>query len=225
MNFSNFRAGFITCLPLAATVFPFAIIAAVSAGEAGLDILQTVGLSLFIFAGASQLAALELAKEGAPGLLIITVVVVVNLRFMMYSAAFAPHIRSISRRARALMTYLLTDQAFALSLPVFEKDGAERGGDFYFGVAAALWCAWQTGSALGIYLGAGVPPELSLDFSVALAFIALSVPHVKNRATLFAALASMGVFYLVSSLPYGLALLPAAAAGIGAGMLTEKVTA
>ena len=66
------------------------------------------------------------------------------------------------------------------------------------------------GTWIGIVVGASVPPELSLDFSVALAFIALTVPHLKSRPTLAAATASIGTFVLSQGLPHGLALVPAA---------------
>ena len=221
-----FRNGFLTCLPIAVSVVPFGVIAAVSANEAGLGTLATAALSLVIFAGASQLAALELAKNDAPAMFVIGAALIVNLRFVMYSASLSPKVRGVSRRLRVAMSYLLTDQAFAVSLPELDPDDPAKASGvwFFFGAAFSLWFAWQSGTWIGIVVGASVPPELSLDFSVALAFIALTVPHLKSRPTLAAATASIGTFVLSQGLPHGLALVPAAIAGIAVGMTTEALS-
>ncbi len=221
-----FRRGLIACFPIAISVVPFGVIAAVSANEAGLGTPATAALSLVVFAGASQLAALELAKNDAPALFVIGAALIVNLRFVIYSASLSPRVRGVRRRLRVVMSYLLTDQAFAVSVPELDPDDPAKASGvwFFFGAAFSLWFAWQSGTWIGIVLGTSVPPELSLDFSVALAFIALTVPHIKSRPALAAAAASIGTFILSQGLPHGLALIPATFAGIAVGMATEALT-
>lgn len=221
MSSRPFLRGVLACAPIAASVVPFGVIAAVSAGEAGLSGLQTAAMSIIVFAGAAQLASLELAKSDAPALFVIGAALVVNLRFAMYSAALARYVRLLPARFRAVMSYGLTDQAFALAVPELEDGPIPRGGWFFLGAAATLWTAWQLGTLLGIALGAAVPPELSLDFCVALAFVALAVPNLRDRPTLGAGAASVVVFLLASGLPYGLALVPAAASGVAVGATLE----
>ncbi len=223
MSYQTFVRGALSCAPVAASVIPFGIITAASGVDAGMSAASIAGLSLIVFAGASQLAAISLAGSGAPALFVIGAAIVVNLRFAMYSAALAPHVCCLPRRTRAAMAYLLTDQAFALAVPHLEERPQVRGTWFFFGAGVTLWLAWQAGTLIGIACGASLPPELSLDFSVALAFIALVVPHLKGRPELAAATASIVVYVLASGLPYGLALLPASGSGIAAGMLAQQV--
>ncbi len=218
----GFVLGALRCAPIALSVVPFGIIAAVSAGEAGFSTIKTALFSVIVFAGAAQLAALELTKNDAPSLVVIGAALIVNLRFAMYSASLAPHLRRAGRPLRALMSYMLSDQAFALSLPELEASPGRRSMRFYLGAAMALWSAWQVGTWMGILLGNAVPPELSLDFCVALAFVALAVPHMLSRPTLVAACVSVAVFVVAQGLPSGFPLLAAAAAGIAAGALTER---
>ena len=221
---ATFVQGAASCAPVALSVIPFAVIFAVSATDAGLSALSTVGLSLFVFAGAAQLTAVELARTDAPAIFILAAAIAVNLRFMVYSASLASYVRDVPARARAGMAYLLTDQAFAMTVNHYQS-GRPHGVFFYFGAGLALWAAWQCGTVMGIVLGASVPPELSLDFAVALAFIALAVPAIDGAPALIAALVSIAMFLAASGLPYGLALFPAAVSGMVAGSLAERIRA
>ena len=222
MTRNAFLRGAIRGAPIATSVLPFSLVAAVSATDAGMSSLETVGLSVVVFAGAAQLAALELARADAPALFIIGAAVVVNLRFALYSASLSRHVRNLPTRTRAAMAYLLTDQAYALSIDNYESDAPADGLWFYFGAAASLWFAWQLGTLAGIAVGAGVPPELSLDFAVALAFIALAVPALSSMPALAAAVTSVAVYIVAAGLPYGVGLLPAAGAGMLAGSVAER---
>jgi predicted branched-subunit amino acid permease len=212
-------------VPVAISAVPFAVVVALSASEAGLSALSTVGMSVVVFAGAAQLTALELARTDAPAAIVIGAAIVVNLRFVLYSASLAPHVRDAPARARAAMAYLLTDQAFALTVGRTSGEHPRANRVAYFaGAAVTLWVAWQAGTVAGMLIGASVPPELSLDFAVALVFIALVVPSLDNRPSLAAAVTSIVVYIVAVDLPYGLALLPAAVAGIVAGAVTERAS-
>jgi len=87
--------------------------------EAGLAVWQAVGISLVIFAGASQLAVIQLFVIGAPAVVMVLTALVINMRFVMYSASIAPFFRGLSGGWRPVVAYLLTDQAYALSLTKF----------------------------------------------------------------------------------------------------------
>ena len=84
---------------------------------------------------------------------------------------------------------------------------------FFLGVGLALWSVWQVSTAVGIFLGAQVPPSWALDFTLALTFIVLLVPVLTDRPTVAAAL-SAGIIALVGAgWPYKLGLVTAAACG------------
>ena len=220
---STFADGLKDVWPLLLGIFPFAVIAGSVAVAKGMDIPASFGFSLVIFAGASQLAALELMGDNAPILIVVLTAWIVNLRFLIYSAAIAPHLRSQPFRWKVVMAYLLTDQAFVLSMSRFQsKSGGIQKRWYFLGVAMALWTTWQTGSAVGILLGANVPPSLSLDFAVPLSFIALVVPTLKDKASVVAGAVSGISVLMLASLPLNLGLVAAVIAGMIAGTIVDR---
>ena len=182
-------------------------------------------MSSIVFAGSSQFVTTQLVHEAAPGFVIVLTIAVVNLRHMLYSASLAPYLASLSTRWRALLSYLLTDEAYAPSIVKYERDGVTPQAHwFLFGAGLALWTNWQISTALGIFLGTAIPESWSLDFALPLTFIAMVVPVLKNRPAVAAAL-SAGVVALVAySLPYRLGIILAALVGIVVGTFLENKT-
>ncbi len=216
-------AGIRSTLPITLSALPFGMAAGLLAVDGGASVAEACAMSVLIFAGAAQLAALNLAQTGAPEALIIIVAVGINLRFVMYGAALAPYVRKASRLGRLGLAYVLTDQAFAISSARFAQ---ERGGvrhiSFYFGSAISLWTAWQIGTLLGATLGAQIPAALAVDLTAPLAFVALARMAIRDRADLVAAATACVTFGALHWLPHGLALFPAAAVGVIAGRLMER---
>lgn len=220
---SAYWSGFKASGPLLLGVFPFAMIAGTMAVAAGLSAWASQGLSLFIFAGASQLAIVDLIGKQAPVIILILTALVINMRFMIYSAGLAPHFKGVGKKRKALFSYLLTDQAYMLSVANFEKGGERRQGLwYYFGVATSLWLVWQIGTAAGIFLGKGAPESWGLDFAVPLSFIALLVPALKDRACGVAALAAAIAVVLADTLPMNLGLIVATVIGVFAGLMASR---
>lgn len=208
--------------PLIIGVLPFALIAGITARTVGFDPLQSVAMSLLVFAGASQLAAEQLHGAGAPLLVAVFTVFVVNLRFMIYSASLAPHFRHVSALGRLGLASILVDQAYAVSILRYDTpQSPAHKAMFYVGAALPLWITWQSGSAVGYFVGAAIPKAWGLEFTIPLSFLALLVPAIKDRPSLAAALVAAAVAVGASPLPYNLALPLAACAGIAAGMIAE----
>ena len=207
--------------PLLLGIAPFALVAGIAAVDAGLGLAEAVGMSVIVFAGASQLAALELLGENAPLAVVVGTAVVINLRMLMYSASIAPHFAEYGRRLRAGLAYLLTDQAYALSVAEFDEDPDRSRWCYYLGAAASLWVVWQIGTVAGVVLGAGVPDAWGLTFAVPLVFLALLVPAMKDRPTTVAGVAGGAVAVVAAGLPLNLGLLVGALSGVAAGLVTE----
>ena len=218
----NFWEGVRAELPILIGVFPFGMIYGALAMNAGLSTLAAQLMSSIVFAGSAQFITTELVREAAPGLVIVLTIAVVNLRHMLYSASLAPYLASLSTRWKILLSYLLTDEAYAPTIIHYEKKGLTQYSHwFLLGAGLALWCTWQVSTALGIFLGATIPPEWSLDFALPLTFIAMIVPVLKDRPAIAAAI-SAGIVALVAySLPYSLGLIVAALVGIAIGTLLE----
>jgi predicted branched-subunit amino acid permease len=148
---------------------------------------------------------------------------VVGLRFLMYSAAMAPHFKPLPPRWRNVLAFLLTDQAFAAGLARFRGAVDIRNGASYFlGGGGLLWVTWQAFCLAGYWAGNAIPAAWSLDFVVPLCFLALLVPALENRATGIAALASGIAVVALDALPMRLSLVCAGLIGIAAGMLAES---
>ncbi len=223
----EFLAGCRAEAPILLGVAPFGMIYGVLALSAGLDALPAQAMSSVIFAGSAQLVATQLIRVAAPPAVLVLTVFVVNLRHALYSASLAPHLKHLGPGWKALLSYLLTDEAFAVIAARLARDGdgpASPHRHWYFlGAGFTLWACWQVSTAAGVFLGAQVPARWSLDFTLALTFIALVFPALKDRAALAAALAAGALALLATGLPYKLGLVVAALVGIVAGLVTEAL--
>jgi len=91
------------------------------------------------------------------------------------------HIQGLRAAGRAL-SYLLTDEAYAAAIAHYRDNAGKANKHWYFlGAGLGLWTCWQASTAIGIFLGTEIPRAWSLDFTLALTFIALVVPALKTR--------------------------------------------
>lgn len=221
-------AGAIAVLPMLAVVAPFGMVAGLTAIGTGLSALQALVMSATVFAGAAQLAALQLIAEGAVPAVVLLTALTINLRMMMYSASLAPHFEHLGRRWRLLLAALLVDQNYALGINRYNRSdgGFEPYGHWYFlGAGLALWLTWQAATAAGVFLGAGIPRGWSLEFAVPLVFMVLLVPALRDRAHVAAALVGGVVAILARGLPLHLGIVTGALCGIAAGYACERWSA
>jgi len=223
---AEFLAGCRDEAPILLGVMPFGMIYGVLALGAGLPPLVAQAMSSIVFAGSSQFIAAQLIHEGIPAAVLVLTVFVVNLRHALYSATVAPHLKRLSAGWKALLAYLLTDEAFAVAITRYQREGASGPPPhhqwYFFGAGITLWSSWQVSTAVGIFLGTQVPGSWGLDFTLALTFIALVFPALRDRATTAAALSAGAVAVLAAGLPYKLGLLLAALVGVLAGLGLER---
>ena len=153
----------------------------------GIPPLVAMLMSLLVFAGASMVASAQLLASSAPVAVIIVTTLIINLRFMMYSASLRQHFAAAPLRWRLV-----------------------------------VWVVWQLAVLGGVRIGAGVPASWRLEFAAPLAFIALTIPFLRERAMIVAALAAGVTVIVAHDLPLRLNIVAAAAVGITAGLLFEK---
>jgi 4-azaleucine resistance transporter AzlC len=221
-NRAEFFYGVINELPLLLGVFPFGMIYGVLALQALLPVAAAQAMSSIIFAGSAQFISTQLLAQGIPLVILVGTIFIVNLRHMLYSASIAPYTRHLSRPWKALLAYFLTDEAYVIAIAHYNEDTPlERKHWYFLGAGVTLWTGWQIATAAGIFLGAQVPAAWSLDFALALTFIALVVPALKDRPAVVAAIVA-GIIALVAyPLPYKLGLIAAAFGGIISGLVSE----
>ncbi|HSG42770.1 MAG TPA: AzlC family ABC transporter permease [Anaerolineales bacterium] len=218
----QFLAGIQAEFPLLVGVFPFGMIYGALALNAGLSASASQMMSSIVFAGSAQFVTAQLVSDAAPGFVIVLTIAVVNLRHMLYSASLAPYLASVSMRWKTLLSYLLTDEAYAPTIIKYEREGVQPFTHwFLFGAGLSLWTTWQISTALGIFLGTAIPDSWSLDFALPLTFIAMVVPVLKGRPYVAAALSAGMTALAAFSLPYKLGLILAALVGIAVGTVLE----
>jgi len=220
----DFFTGARDSLPILLGVVPFALICSVAAVSVGLTPVEAMGMSFIVFAGASQLAVLQLLGQGAFWLVMVLTAWTINLRFTMYSAALAPYLQKEPLLRRAPFAYILSDQAFGVTMSHFANELPDNPAWYYYGAAAAIWVAWQAASVMGALLGTLIPESWGLDFAFPLSFMALMFAALKDRPGVLAALVGGTVAVVAKGLPYNLGLVLAALSGIGAGMLAESAS-
>ncbi|SOB59371.1 AzlC family protein [Pseudodesulfovibrio profundus] len=220
---SAFILGMREVSPMLLGVLPFGVICGAVCSGVGMPEWSAAGMSVIIFAGASQLAAIQLMTENASLPVVILTGLIINARFLMYSVSIASHFNGIGAGRKCILSYFLTDQSYAISMNRFAvAEYSQRlKVAYYMGNACIMWVAFNATTVLGAYLGAIIPPEWNLDFAVPLTFTALVIPAVKDRPALLAAVVSGVVAYFADPLPYNLGLITAAVCGIVVGYVAE----
>ncbi len=211
-------------IPIVIGVVPFGMIYGVLGLAAGLTPLQAQAMSSIVFAGSAQFLASQLISAGSPLPVLWLTTAIVNLRHALYSTALGPDLQHLTRRWRWLLAYLLTDEAYAATAVHYGNKQIPLAHKHYFflGAGLTLWGSWQLSTAVGILLGTQIPPNWGLDFTLALTFIAIVVPTLKDRPNAMAALSAGVVAVLTFSWPYKLGLMTAALIGIGVGIWLEN---
>jgi 4-azaleucine resistance transporter AzlC len=218
-----FRAGVRASVPVLLGVFPFGVVTGVAMAAGGIPPVEAILMSFIVFAGASQLAATQLLGAAAPVAVVLLTAFFINLRFVMYSASMRSHLASQPLSWRLGLGYILSDNAYALCITRYTQHPEEPHKQWYcLGTAFPIWLTWQVATILGVIAGASVPHAWKLEFAAPLAFVAMSVPLLRDRAMVGAALAAGITVVLANALPMRLGLVMAAVAGITAGVLIER---
>jgi predicted branched-subunit amino acid permease len=206
-------------------ILPFGLLFGVVATEAGLNLAQTMGLTMLVIAGAAQFTAVQLLSENAPVFVILAASLGVNLRTAMYSASLVPHLGAAPFWQRALAGYFTFDQNYAAALTEYDarpEMGLGEKMGYYLGLTLFIVPMWYFGTWVGAVAGAAIPPDYALDFALPLMFIALIAPAIRTLPHVVAAVVAVVVALLSAGLPAGFGVLLAGAAGMVAGAETER---
>ncbi len=210
-------------LPLMLGVVPFGMVFGVLGVEVGLDPIVVMAMSIIIFGGASQVIFAQMVAAGAGGLVIAGTVGIVNLRHTLYSATITQYLSGVPMRWRILIAYLLTDEAFFISLNRMQTKPPSPNMHFHMiGTGALLWVSWQVATAAGIGLGALIPPSLNLGFAIPLTFMAITVPLITSKPPFIALITGGAVAIMGQDLPWNSWVITAALSGMLAGYIAER---
>lgn len=219
---SAFVAGVRDVAPMLPGFVPFGMIVGATAIDAGIPASHTVVMSLLMYAGAAQLAAIELLGTDAPAVVVVVTALVINARFMIFSASLASHFRTLPARWRWSLANLVVDSSYALSITAFTEDESTNKRWYFLGVAFPGWLDWQIATAAGIVLGTRIPDSWQLDFAVPLVFLALLFASIEDSATSGAAVVAGVIAVMAVDVPFQAGFLVATIGGIATGRFIER---
>jgi predicted branched-subunit amino acid permease len=223
-NFKIFLKGIIDVSPLMIPVVPFGLIFGILAIDIGFTPLATMGMSLIIFGGASQIVLLQLFSGGASSLVIISSVGAVNSRHLLYGAVVSEHVSDLKLFWKIIISYFLIDQAFARSNEYFKKSNDKNKYFHLIGGGVTCWVIWQTTTFLGIILGSAIPEKLGLSFAVPLTFLALLVNDFRKMINVIVIIISgLVATFGYNYIPYKAYVIVAAFAGLFTAMILTKI--
>ena len=203
---------------IAVSAIGFGFVYGLSAREAGFSPIEVLAMSVLVFGGAAQFAAVGYVASGLawPGIVLLTALL--NARHLLYSAALAPWLSGVAFRKRAVMAHLLTDEAFALSIAHFRRLGFTDEWGYWIGAIVSTFIPWTLATLAGVILGGQIPDpaRLGIDIIFPAAMIGLSVGLLTGRREVVAAIVGAGV-------GVGCALLTSPAVGIIVGGLVGPV--
>ncbi len=224
-NFKIFLKGIIDVSPLMIPVVPFGLIFGILAIDIGFSPLETMGMSLIVFGGASQIVLLQLFSGGASSLVIISSVGAVNSRHLLYGAVVSEHLSDLKLVWKIIISYFLIDQAFAISNEYLKRNKNSNRYLHLVGGGATCWIIWQSTTLLGILLGSAIPEKLGLSFAVPLTFLALLVNDFRKFINVVVIIISgLVATFGYNYIPFKAYVIVAALVGLLTAMiLTKKI--
>ena len=207
-------------VPMLVGTAPFGVLFGMLAIGAGMSPQATVGSSLLVFAGSSQFVAAKLVADGAGLLLIVFTTWIINLRHALYGASLAPYVRDLGPFWKLGLGFLLTDEAYAVVISRYERDGGHAAThSYHVGVAVGMYVNWSLWTVAGLVAGSRLSglSSLGLDFALVVTFLGIVVPMIVGRPKVLAASVAFGVAVVAHPLPHHLGLVVASVAAIAVG--------
>jgi predicted branched-subunit amino acid permease len=199
------------------------VVTALAMMKSGLTTWECVAMTLLVYSGTAQLAALPLIAAGSPLVAIVTTAILVSLRFVVYSAIIAKHFGHFPLVKRLTIGYLTIDSGLATYTNNHQPNwNPQQQLSFWAGCNLPVWVFWQIGSFIGIVLAGFLPISKSYAFIGLLAILAMTTPLIKSKATIACALTAASVAAIGYRWPTGVATFIAVILGVGAAMLFPR---
>lgn len=173
------------CSPVVLGVVPFGITCGIMGLTANMTGLETILMSVFVFAGASQFIAITMLGAGITGWgIIILTTLLVNLRHLIMGSSLAPYMMRLPFPIQGFLAFFLTDEAYALTISRTHK--VRYSALYQFTVSILVYIVWVLATVAGVALGSYISNPLAwgLDFALPATFLVLLIPLLKDRISL-----------------------------------------
>jgi predicted branched-subunit amino acid permease len=222
MRHPQFRAGAKDMSGVSLGIAAWGLVTGVAMVKAGLSVPLALFMSLTVFAGSAQLAAVPLMAVGAPMWVIWATALCVNLRFMIFSAHWRPYFMRFPLGQRIALGYFTADLNYVLFMKRFQEPRDDEGQiEYFLGGTMLNWSSWQLPSIAGILLADVIPTEWGLGFAGVLALLGLTYSMLSDRATTFAAVIAGAAAVAAFALPFRLHIVVAIAAAVCVGLMID----
>lgn len=223
---AGFLAGMRRFAPALPATFSWGLVTGVAMSKSALTMPEAIGMSLLVYAGSAQLAVLPLFAAGMPLWTVWLTALVVNLRFVIFSAALQPHFSHLPLWRRTILGSFNGDLHFVFFMQRYPSTAREPGKEGYFwGMALINFAVWQIASIAGILLASLFPDAWGLALAGTLALIPIMISTINSRSLLMAVFVSSVLALLFFDLPYRLGLVVAVIGAIAAGMASDALVA
>lgn len=222
----EFAIGARQMLPASIAIASWGLVTGVAMVKSGLSPAMALFMTFTVFAGSAQLATLPLLALGTPLPIVWATALIVNLRFVIFSAGLRPYFAALTLKQRLFGGYLTGDLNYVLFMGRYgnaETKGTPQQWGFWAGGIATNWTCWQVASVAGIALASVIPQQWGLELAAVLALVAVLIPLSANAPAVLGVLVTGALSIILAGLPMRLGLLVSVLAGVAAAVLIEPV--
>jgi len=222
----EFRQGALDALAVAPGLAAWGLMTGVAMAKSGMNTFEALLMTLTVYAGSSQLAAVPLLTAGAPLWVILATAFCVNLRFVVFSAHMRPYVMHLPRWKRLITGYLIADLSyvqFTQRYPHVGTDAAQRRTQqaYLAGNCGMNWVSWMGCSVLGVVLANFIPTQWGLGFAGILALLGILCSLASNKLRVVSAGVAGAAAVAAFALPFKLNILVAIAAAVAMCLTLE----
>jgi len=174
--------------------------------KAGLNPFHMFIMSVLAFAGSSQFIGIAMMLQSASYISIALTILMVNLRYSLFTSTLAPLVARKSGLYTTLFSYGTTDETFALNLSSFQDEEEHWTHEEALGLDLLSMVVWAIANAFGCYASRLVHLDLSLvSYILTAMFLGIWSNYLKNRTMIITGLAAGVLAVLLSQVvPYKL---------------------
>lgn len=222
-----FGEGAKTIAPTIPATAIWAVVTAVAMIAAGMPAFYVILINLTVYAASAQLTVLTMLMLHSPLFVIWAAASVVNLRFVIFSAALKPYFRHLKLPQRMFYGYLNGDMNSMLFNYRYRNEvaapvTAEQAG-FFLGMAAINYSSWQIATWVGVALASMVPQAWGLELAASLTLLVLVIKGVEHWAGVVGCVVAGLTAVAFQFLPYKLWVIVAIVFGVAAALVVESV--
>ena len=215
----DFRRGLNDALNQVPGIAAWGLMTGVAMVQSGLSLLESSLMTLLVYAGSSQLAAIPLLAAGAPIWVVLATSFCVNLRFVVFSLHLRPYLMHLPRVQRLASGYLTADMSYvaftkAFPKPAVNADGQRAQDAYLSGHCLAIWAGWMGASLVGVVAADQVPTRWGLGFAGILTLLGILCSLASTRLRIFAAAVAGAAAVAAFALPFKLNIVVAIAAAV-----------